>query len=74
MCYCPGVEGLLLSCHDQSLNVCFYVAFIEPLTCAAMSATSDTSVPGAMQRLLIPSCSFIWLFPGGYKALAFSHQ
>ena len=27
------------------------------------------------QRLLIPSCSFIWLFPGGYyKRLAFSHQ
>ena len=27
-------------------------------------------VPGTMQRLLIPSCSFIWLFPGGYEALA----
>ena len=27
-----------------------------------------------MQRLLIPGCSFIWLFPGGYEAFAFSHQ
>ena len=22
VCHCPGVEGLLLSCHDQSLSVC----------------------------------------------------
>ena len=27
-----------------------------------------------MQRLLIPDCSFIWLFLGDYKALVFSHQ
>ena len=27
-----------------------------------------------MKRLLIPGCSFIWLFPNGYEALAFSHQ
>ena len=27
-----------------------------------------------MQRLLILDCSFIWLFSGGYEALAFSHQ
>ena len=34
VCHCPGVEGLLLSCHDQSLGVCFDVAFIEQLKCA----------------------------------------
>ena len=33
VCHCPGVEGLLLSCHDQSLGVCPDVAFIEPLIC-----------------------------------------
>ena len=27
-----------------------------------------------MQRLLIPGCSFIWLFSGGCKTLAFSHR
>ena len=34
VCHCPGVESLLLSCHDQSLGVCFDVAFIKPLICA----------------------------------------
>ena len=33
VCHCPGVEGLLLNCHDQSLIVCSDVAFIEPLIC-----------------------------------------
>ena len=33
VCHCTGVEGLLLSCHDQSLGVCVDVAFIEPLIC-----------------------------------------
>ena len=31
VCHCPGAEGLLLSCHDQSLGVSSDVAFIEPL-------------------------------------------
>ena len=31
-------------------------------------------MPGITQRLLTPGCSFIWLFPGGYEALAFNHQ
>ena len=31
--HCPGVEGLLLSCHEQSLGVCANVAFIKPLIC-----------------------------------------
>ena len=34
VCHCPGVEGLLLSCHDQSLDVHSDVAFIEPLICS----------------------------------------
>ena len=34
VCHCPGVEGLLLSCHDQSLGVCSEVVVIEPLICA----------------------------------------
>ena len=33
-----------------------------------------TFVPGPMQKLLIPGCSFIWIFPGGYETLALSHQ
>ena len=33
VCHCPGVEGLLLSRHDQSFGVCSDVAFIEPLIC-----------------------------------------
>ena len=33
VCHCPGVEGLLLSCHDQSLGVHSDVAFIEKLIC-----------------------------------------
>ena len=35
VCHWPGVEGLLLSSHDQSLDVRSDVAFIEPLICAA---------------------------------------
>ena len=27
--YCPGVKGLLLSCHNKSLGVCFDVAFFS---------------------------------------------
>ena len=34
VCHCPGVEGQLLSSHDQSIDVRFDVAFIEPLICA----------------------------------------
>ena len=40
----------------------------------AMSANSDTPLCQAPCRLLIPGCSFIWLFSDGYKALAFSDQ
>ena len=35
VCHCPGVEGLLLSCYDQSFGVRSDVAFIEPLICAS---------------------------------------
>ena len=34
VCHCTGVEGLLLSCHDQSLGVRSGVAFVKPLICA----------------------------------------
>ena len=75
VCHCPGVEGLLLSCHDQSLGVCSGVAFIEPLICTGhVCDFRHTFGPGTMQRLLLPGSSFIWLFPSGYKAPAFSHQ
>ena len=33
VCHCPGVEGLFLSCHDQSLGFRSDVAFFEPLIC-----------------------------------------
>ena len=70
VCHCPGVEELLLSCHDQRLGVCFDVAFIELLICACHVCNfRHTFAPGTMQRLLIPCCSFIWLFPSGYEAL-----
>ena len=75
VCHCPGVEGLLLSCHDKILDVCSDVAFIEQLICAGYVCNFwHTFVPGTMQRIFIPGCSFIWLFLGGYEALAFSHQ
>ena len=32
-CHCPGVESLLLTCHDQSLGIRSDVAVIEPLIC-----------------------------------------
>ena len=34
VCHCDGVEGLLLSCHDQSLGVRSDIASIEPSMCA----------------------------------------
>ena len=75
VCHCPEAESLLLNYHDQSLGVCSDVAFIEPLTCAGhIRDFWHTFVPGAMQKLLIPGCCFIWLFPGGYEVLALSHQ
>ena len=40
--HCPGVHGLLLSCHDQSLCVCSDVAFNEQVYVWAMSANSVT--------------------------------
>ena len=71
VCCCPGLEGLLLSFHDQSLGGYSDVAF----KCAGhVFEFLPTSVPGAMQRLLIQGSGFIWLLPGGYKALAFNHQ
>ena len=50
VCHCPGVEGQLLSCHDQSLGVCSDVAFIEPLICGGhVCDIWYTSVSGAMR-------------------------
>ena len=75
VCHCLGVESLLLSCHEQSFGVCSDVVFIEPLICAGHVCNFwHTVVPGAMQRLFIPGCSFIWLFLGSYEPLAFFHQ
>ena len=75
VCHCPGVKGLLLSYHDQSLGFCTDVAFIKPLMCEGHVCNFwHTFVPGAMQKLFIPGCSFIWLFSGGYEVLAFCHQ
>ena len=31
--HCSSVAGLLLICHDQSLNVCSDVAVIKPFIC-----------------------------------------
>ena len=53
--HCLSVEGLLLSCHDQSLGVFSGVAFIEPLICAGhVCDLCHTFVLGTIQRLLIP--------------------
>ena len=54
VCYCLGVEGLLLSCHNQSFGGCYSVVFIDPLLCAGYICNFwHTSAPDVIQRLLI---------------------
>ena len=57
---CSGVEDQLLSCNDQSLSVCSDVWVID--MCGKCLQILTHFYVGAIKKLLIPDCSYIWIF------------